>query len=177
MSQCVPVMSTAGEVQGRFPQVWPYFPGWTEKISTADGPQWAERWAHEFSIVVIVMTTIIRRREEVPGRRQAPVGNARVYSEASLRRARCRRASDQPAGPNGSGSTRWPPSSPRPGRATATDSPERCQTALEKVGRKLGFPDDFFKSQTEIHNFRTALAKVVPQLEKPAGIRKSCRAL
>src|SRR2546425_7536675 len=38
-----------------------------------DGPQWAERWAHEFSIVVIVMT-IIRRRQEVPGRRQAPVG-------------------------------------------------------------------------------------------------------
>jgi hypothetical protein len=51
------------------------------------------------------------------------------------------------------------------------------RSALEKVGRKLRFPDDSFKSQTEIHNFRAALAKVVPQLEKPAGIRKSCRAL
>ena len=51
-----------------------------------------------------------------------------------------------------------------------------CQTALERVGRKLRFPDNFFQSQTEIHNFRTALAKVVPQLEKSDGIRKSCPA-
>src|SRR5437660_12689567 len=48
-----------------------------------------------------------------------------------------------------------------------------CPTALERVGRKLRFPDNFFQSQTEIHNFRTALAKVVPQLEKSDGIRKS----
>ncbi len=38
----------------------------------------------------------------------------------------------------------------------------------------MRFPDDSFKSQTEIHNFRTALARVAPQFGKPDGIRKSC---
>ena len=47
------------------------------------------------------------------------------------------------------------------------------QTAFEKVGRKLRFPDDFYQSQTEIHKFRLALAKVVRQFEKSAGIPKS----
>jgi len=32
-----------GEVHGRFSQVSPYFPGWAEKITAADGPQWGER--------------------------------------------------------------------------------------------------------------------------------------
>src|SRR5206468_4859575 len=54
---------------GGFPGL-AYFFRWAEKISAADGRRWGQRWTHEFSIVV--RTTIIRRRKEVPVRQQAP---------------------------------------------------------------------------------------------------------
>src|SRR5215470_10670185 len=61
-------------------------------------------------------------------------------------------------------------------RTRMSDCPQAVKPIFERVGWKSGIPVDFFKSQTEIHNFRTALARVVRQLRKSDGIRKSCPA-
>src|SRR5262249_4822280 len=62
----------------------------------------------------------------------------------------------------------------RPDRLRHLNEPtQRCQTALERAGRKLRFPDDFLKSQTEIHNFRTAFWISVRLSQKLSGISKS----